>query len=168
MPVEASAGGAHDITYRGQSRAVAATGETPDPRRDDRVMLIRNRKSRIYFLRQFFDYPIQAQRRYAEAAGIAAHRENRRQLHQKHGEPAEARKDAGAVSHQSLRQRTVPDVFQIVHGKGLGRSLRQISAEWGAQRIKGLSISRAIRHFLKSRFAKKPAGDIAQKGPRLR
>ena len=24
----------------------------------DRVMLIRNRKSRIYFLRQFFDYPI--------------------------------------------------------------------------------------------------------------
>src|SRR5271166_1925140 len=55
MPVEASANGTHDITYRGQTRDVAST---PSPVQGDRVMLIRNRKSRIYFLRRFFDYPI--------------------------------------------------------------------------------------------------------------
>ena len=30
----------------------------PDPETEDRVMLVRNRVSRIYFLRKFFDYPI--------------------------------------------------------------------------------------------------------------
>src|SRR5579863_7990552 len=63
MPVEAreadgSPSQAHQIAYQGKTREVAATGNGPDPRVEDRVMLIRNRKSRIYFLRQFFDYPI--------------------------------------------------------------------------------------------------------------
>ena len=30
----------------------------PDPETEDRVMLIRRRVSRIYFLKKFFDYPI--------------------------------------------------------------------------------------------------------------
>src|SRR3954462_5519126 len=41
MPVE----GAASITYQRQTRDVAAPGEIPDAKRDDRVMLIRNRKS---------------------------------------------------------------------------------------------------------------------------
>ena len=39
----------------------------------------------------------------------------------------------------------------------------QISAEWGAQRIKGLSLRTAIAHFLKKTFSRKKSGDIAQK-----
>ncbi len=31
---------------------------TPDPEDSDHVMLVRPRKSRIYYLRRFFDYPI--------------------------------------------------------------------------------------------------------------
>ena len=30
----------------------------PDPEIDDQVMLVRNRVSRIYYLKKFFDYPI--------------------------------------------------------------------------------------------------------------
>ncbi len=51
MPVEKSA----SISYRGGKREVAACANGGG----DRVMLIRNRKSRNYFLRKFFDYPIQ-------------------------------------------------------------------------------------------------------------
>ncbi len=51
----------------------------PDPVREDRVMLIRNRKSRIYFLRQFFDYPIKLSGDTLEA-GPGAHHQNRHQL----------------------------------------------------------------------------------------
>jgi protoporphyrinogen oxidase len=42
----------------------------------------------------------------------------------------------------------------------------QISAEWGAQRIKGLSVLKAVTHFLGKAFArkKKGGGDLAQKG----
>ena len=32
--------------------------EGPDPERENRVMLVRERVSRIFFLRKFFDYPI--------------------------------------------------------------------------------------------------------------
>jgi protoporphyrinogen oxidase len=38
----------------------------------------------------------------------------------------------------------------------------QISAEWGEQRIKGLSVVKTISHFVKSQFQKK-TGDVAQK-----
>ena len=59
MPVEGSEGETHSVSYQRQTRAVAVGGAVVDPKSSDRVMLIRNRKSRIYFLRQFFDYPIQ-------------------------------------------------------------------------------------------------------------
>ena len=55
MQVQASA----DITYHGQT--VHVNGDSPacaEASDADRVMLIRNRKSRIYFLHRFFDYPI--------------------------------------------------------------------------------------------------------------
>jgi protoporphyrinogen oxidase len=39
----------------------------------------------------------------------------------------------------------------------------EISAEWGAQRIKGLSLKGVVLHFLKKAFGRKPSGDIAQK-----
>src|SRR5512133_3266663 len=36
----------------------ASNSDGPDPEAVDRVMLVRRRKSRIYFLRKFFDYPL--------------------------------------------------------------------------------------------------------------
>ena len=44
---------------RQQPRRSPAAEAAPDPETTDRVMLLRPRKSRIYFLRKFFDYPIQ-------------------------------------------------------------------------------------------------------------
>ena len=44
--------------------------------------------------------------------------------------------------------------------------MSQISAEWGAQRIKGLSVSKIISHFIMSKF--RPAADVARKVRRHR
>ncbi|MGA8532270.1 MAG: NAD(P)-binding protein, partial [Acidobacteriaceae bacterium] len=58
MPVAASEDGSslHAIRYQGQARTVpAASQPSPDA---DLVMLVRPRRSRIYFLRSFFDYPL--------------------------------------------------------------------------------------------------------------
>ena len=38
--------------------ATSAKEDAPDPEKVDLVMLVRNRLSRIFFLRSFFDYPI--------------------------------------------------------------------------------------------------------------
>ena len=36
----------------------AAAENGPEPDQEDRVMLMRNRVSRIYYKRHFFDYPL--------------------------------------------------------------------------------------------------------------
>ena len=46
------------ITYRRSTVSVTPGAESADPEKTDRVMLVRNRKSRIYFMRKFFAYPI--------------------------------------------------------------------------------------------------------------
>ena len=53
----ALASGQAAITYQRQHTTVP-TGEGPDPEHDDRVMLLRPRRSRIYYLGRFFDYPV--------------------------------------------------------------------------------------------------------------
>ena len=51
--------------------------------------------------------------------------------------------------------------FKSYTEKVWGVSCREISAEWGAQRIKGLSITRSVAHFVRQLFRSK--SDIAQK-----
>src|SRR3954466_5246508 len=58
LPLAASDTGPMPIRLRGKERIVTPTHTGPDPGAADRVMLLRPRKSRIYYLRRFFDYPI--------------------------------------------------------------------------------------------------------------
>jgi len=51
--------------------------------------------------------------------------------------------------------------FESYTEKVWGLPCARISAEWGAQRVKGLSITKAIAHAIRSQFSGK--GDIAQK-----
>src|SRR5205085_2824318 len=46
------------ITYQRQTTTVPAHLTPADAHADDNVMLVRNRKSRIYVMRKFFSYPI--------------------------------------------------------------------------------------------------------------
>jgi len=59
MPIQKLAEGQATIDYRGRSRQVAGGDAAPDPETTDGVLLLRRRKSRIYFLRRLFEYPIQ-------------------------------------------------------------------------------------------------------------
>src|SRR5438270_7611371 len=63
--------GAAQIAYHGQSTVVQASAEGADPYREDKVMLVRDRKSRIYFMRQFFAYPITLSVETLRKLGIA-------------------------------------------------------------------------------------------------
>ena len=53
--------------------------------------------------------------------------------------------------------------FKSYTEKVWGVPCREISAEWGAQRIKGLSLKSVVTHFLKKAFARKSKGGMAQK-----
>jgi protoporphyrinogen oxidase len=168
MPPEASAAGSHNITYRRQSREVATaspvSAEAPDPRLDDRVMLIRNRKSRIYFLRQFFDYPIQLSVKTLKGLGLW----RTVKIGVSYSKSLAIREKPEKTLEQFLINRFGKELyltfFKSYTEKVWGVPCDRISAEWGAQRIKGLSITKAVRHFLKKAFERKSSADVAQKG----
>src|SRR5437763_13682274 len=58
MPIEGDSGGSLDIPYHGQTHAVESNHSAPDANLEHNVMLVRERKSRIYYLRKYFNYPI--------------------------------------------------------------------------------------------------------------
>jgi protoporphyrinogen oxidase len=164
MPIASTEDGSgfHTIQYQNKERRIAAVTESAsDP---DLVMLVRPRKSRIYFLRSFFDYP------------LALNAQTLRQL----GLWRMAKIGMGYVRARLFPRRnekTLEDFlinrfgnelyltfFKSYTEKVWGVPCNQISAEWGAQRIKGLSLRTAIAHFFKKTFSREKSGDIAQKG----
>jgi len=58
LPLQKLPPGAQQIAYHGKTRSVDVGNEAPDPETEDDVLLLRPRKTRIYFLRKLFTYPI--------------------------------------------------------------------------------------------------------------
>ena len=54
MPIQGAP--SYDDKKLGREKPLAQGG--PDPEKEDRVMLVRHRVSRIYYLKKFFDYPV--------------------------------------------------------------------------------------------------------------
>ena len=121
----------------------------PDPEATDRVMLIRDRVSRIYFPRHFFDYPISLKWSTIRNMGFfttlkagfsylfsCVHKRPETSLENFYINRF------GRVLYSIF--------FESYTEKVWGRHPSKISADWGAQRVKGLS----IRAILKDIFRK--------------
>ena len=133
----------------------------------DLVMLVRPRKSRIYFLRKFFDYPITLTGRTLKnlglfrtiKVGVSYLLSRVKQI-----KPEPSLQDF--LINRFGRQLYLT-FFKSYTEKVWGTPCEEISAEWGAQRIKGLSLTTAVKHFVKKTFSKAPKGsgnDLKQKG----
>ncbi len=121
----------------------------PDPERDDPVMLTRPRLSRIYFLGQFFDYPLSLNGR--TLAGLGATRTARigaSYLRARLRPPAreDSLEDFLIARFGRELYRTF---FEGYTRKVWGLECRDIDSSWGAQRIRGLSLTRTLTHALK-------------------
>ena len=151
LPLEHLLDDSVQISYQNNHRRLAS-GPGRDPEVNDGVMLVRNRLSRIYFMRRFFQYPITLSAETIKNLG-----------------PRKVMRIGLSYARSALRpivpERTLEDFFINRFGHELyltffksytekvwGVQCREISAEWGAQRVKGLSISKAIGHFVKTRF----------------
>lgn len=165
MPVEANGNGngSHRINYHGMTREVrlGPSNEQTNPNAPDRVMLVRKRKSRIYFLGQFFDYPISLSPDTLMKLGflrtfLAGCSYLRSLLF-----PIKNVKTLEDFLINRFGRQLYRTFFKEYTEKVWGVPCAQISAEWGEQRIKGLSIKKSIAHFLR-RLLPQPA-DISQK-----
>jgi protoporphyrinogen oxidase len=134
--------------------------ETGRAELEDDVMLVRGRKSRIYFLRKFFEYPIQLSA--ATLGNLGPWRTLRIGFSYLRAMMFPIRKVVNLEQFFINRfgRELYLTFFKSYTEKVWGVPCDKISAEWGAQRIKGLSIRKALLHFLKQSGKSK---DIAQK-----
>jgi protoporphyrinogen oxidase len=166
LPVQADADGHSDdddasyrLAYQGNQRPFAASRTSMHP---DKVMLVRSRLSRIFYRRRFFDYPLKLNRQTlanlgpAYAAAVGASYVKARLAPRS---PEATLEDFLVNRFGDKLYRTF---FKDYTEKVWGVPCSEISAEWGAQRIKGLSVSKAIRHALTRPF--RSAADTTQKG----
>ena len=128
--------------------------DAPDPEKTDKVMLVRKRLSRIFFLRKFFHYPISLNMNTFLNLGLK-------------------RLITIGLSYIKIKvfpikdEKSLEDFFINRFGKELYRTFfkdytekvwgvacNRIKPEWGVQRIKGLSVTKAIFHAIKNIISK--------------
>jgi protoporphyrinogen oxidase len=140
--------------------AVPATADLADP---DLVMLIRPRKSRIYYLRKFFDYPIALTGTTLKNLGaVRTIKVGVSYLFSRVSRIRPERSLKDFLINRFGRQLYFT-FFKSYTEKVWGTPCEAISAEWGAQRIKGLSLATAVKHFATKTLGGKKSEDVAQK-----
>jgi len=139
---------------------------TPDPEDSDHVMLVRPRKSRIYYLRRFFDYPIKLTGNTVKNLGPVRMAKIGVSYVAARVRPIKEEKSLEDFLINRFGRELYLTFFKSYTEKVWGVPCDRISAEWGAQRIKGLSLTTALKHFVRKTFGRKPRGaetDVAQK-----
>jgi protoporphyrinogen oxidase len=158
LPLEGSTLKPHKISYHRNDRLVTGNAPTTDGQPS---MLVRQRKSRIYFLRKFFAYPIQLTSDTLRNLGI------RRVLRIGFSYlktllfPPKRVENLEQFFISRFGKELYLTFFKSYTEKVWGVPCEQISAEWGAQRIKGLSIKNTLLHLAKK--LGKRSSDLRQK-----
>ena len=140
--------GAPAMDDRLLGRAVKLTPGGPDPDQADRVMLTRNRVSRIYYRKKFFDYPVKMNWNTIRNMGFLT--------------TADAGFSYLASAVHKLPEDSLENFYINRFGRKLysmffegyteklwGRHPSAISADWGAQRVKGLSVVAILKDILR-------------------
>lgn len=163
MPLEEGTPKKPIISYQNKSREV--TNETSSVAKDpNKVMLVIRRLTRIYFLRQFFGYPIQLSIDTLKTLGFMRTLKIIFSFMWIRLFPRKPEKSLEDFIINKFGKTLYLLFFKDYTEKVWGIAPSQISAEWGAQRIKGVSLSKAIAEAIKSLSSKKKAKrDISQK-----
>jgi protoporphyrinogen oxidase len=164
MPPEASPDTEHALRHQNKQRTLKTTAQGLTPETTDLVMLVRPRKSRIYFLRRFFDYPIKLTGDTLRKLGITRTVKIGMSYLMAKLFPRKVEKSLEDFLINRFGRQLYLTFFKSYTEKVWGVPCEVISAEWGAQRIKGLSLTTAVMHFLKKAFSSSKEDAIQQKG----
>jgi protoporphyrinogen oxidase len=164
MPPEASADTQHALRHQNKQRMLKTTVQGLTPETTDLVMLVRPRKSRIYFLRRFFDYPIKLTGDTLRKLGITRTVKIGVSYLLARLFPRKVERSLEDFLINRFGRQLYLTFFKSYTEKVWGVPCEVISAEWGAQRIKGLSLTTAVLHFLKKVFSSGKEDAIQQKG----
>ena len=131
----------------------------PDPEKEDRTMLLRRRVSRIFFLRKFFDYPISMKKETFFNMGFV------RMMRAGFGY-------LWACVHK-LPETSLENFYINRFGRPLyemffedyttkvwGVHPSNLGADWGSQRVKGLSVIAVLKDMWRKNFGTKDTAEV--------
>lgn len=146
-----------DILLGETDKIFASNG--PDPEKEDRTMLVRRRVSRIFFLRKFFDYPISMKKETFINMGF------KNMIRAGFGY-------LWACIHK-LPETSLENFYINRFGRPLyemffedytekvwGVHPSKLGADWGSQRVKGLSILAVLKDMMHKTFGKKDGHQV--------
>lgn len=150
MPVQSKP--AYD--YKKLNKHIELSEQGPDPEIDDNVMLVRQRVSRIYYKGKFFDYPISLKWDTIKSMGFlttvcAGFSYLKAVVFKK----AETNLENFYINRFGKKLYSM--FFESYTEKLWGRHPSEISADWGSQRVKGISIKAVIKDMLNKLAGKK-------------
>jgi protoporphyrinogen oxidase len=162
LPVEHTSHAEHRLGYQNRERTLRPAGSGPDAAATDLVMLVRPRKSRILYLRKFFDYPLSLNLGTLKQMGVG--RTVRAGISYLASAIWPVRPEVTLEDFLINRfgRHLYQTFFKSYTEKVWGVPCDQISAEWGAQRIKGVSLRKALAHGVK-KLAGAGSSDVRQK-----
>ena len=135
-------------------RSTSLTDGGADPENEDRVMLMRHRVSRILFDSKFYDYPISLKFETFKNMGLI----NTIKVGFSYLAALVHKLPEDNLENFYINRfgRRLYSMFFEYYTENLwGRHPREIDASWGAQRVKGLSITAVIKDVLGRIFKKK-------------
>lgn len=147
----------YDDKVLGRERELKSGG--PDPEKTDKVMLKRQRVSRIYYKKKFFDYPVTMKpQTFINMGAVSSVKAGFSYL----------KSVATKLPEDNLENFYVNRFGRVLYSmffegyteKLWGRHPSCISADWGAQRVKGLSIKAVLKDMVDKFTNKKGSGQV--------
>ncbi|MBR0397560.1 MAG: FAD-dependent oxidoreductase, partial [Eubacterium sp.] len=136
------------------NRKVTLTAGGPDPEKTDRVMLRRNRVSRIFFNRKFFDYPISLKAETFKNMGLGT----TMVVGCSYLKAAVAKRKENSLEDFYINRfgkKLYSMFFEHYTANLWGRHPSEIDPSWGAQRVKGVSIMGVLKNAIEKQIGKK-------------
>ena len=142
MPIQGKE--AYDDKKLGKEKEFEEGG--PDPEKEDNVILIRNRVSRIYYKKKFFDYPVNLSFNTIKNLGFIQTMESGFS----YLKSTVVKKDETNLENFYINRfgKKLYNIFFKGYTEKLwGRSPEFIDSSWGSQRVKGISIKEVLKDY---------------------
>jgi protoporphyrinogen oxidase len=160
MPPEAE--GAQALAYQGKTTEVTLRGGAAPIPPEAPAFMLRPRSSRIFFAGRFFDYPVTLTPDTLRKLGLRRTLRIGTSYLRSALFPVREPENLEEFFVNRFGRELYETFFRDYTEKVWGVPCTEIPADWGAQRVKGLSVGSAISHFLRSLVGRN--GDARQKG----
>lgn len=149
LPLQSTQSQTIYLGYRGQSAVLNSRQDSAGQDSADKIMLIRNRKSRIYFQGKLFSYPVAITSSTLKKLGLLKSIRIGLSYIRSRLFPIPDETNLEQFFVNRFGRELYLTFFKSYTEKVWGSTCKDISADWGAQRIRGLSLTRMVKHNLR-------------------